>query len=156
MATPTYIALATEVLTGTDSSITFSSIPGTYKDLVLTISGTVSAFSLLKIRFNGDSGSNYGFVILDDDVTSASNASTNYFRTGYLMTVPSYVKVEIFDYSSTDKNTYGLSHSVADRSGVNQSLCVATWLDTTAVTSMEVFGVTFQSGTVLSLFGIEA
>ena len=38
MPTPTYVALAKTVLTGSQTSVTFSSIPSTYTDLLLSMS----------------------------------------------------------------------------------------------------------------------
>jgi hypothetical protein len=58
MPTNTYVALATATATGSQSTITFTSIPQTYTDLVLVCSGnTVNLATAL--LFNNDNGANY-------------------------------------------------------------------------------------------------
>ena len=63
MATPTYIALATTTLSSAVGSVTFSSIPAGYRDLVLVAEGLTSgATSNVRMQFNSDTGNNYSLV----------------------------------------------------------------------------------------------
>ena len=57
--TTTYEFIAKNVLSSNTSSITFSSIPQTYTDLVLIINGGNTGAVQVAIRFNGDTGNNY-------------------------------------------------------------------------------------------------
>jgi hypothetical protein len=65
MPTSTYVALATTTLGATAASVTFSSIPATYRDLVLVYNGTTSANIGVDVEFNGDTNSaNYSRVFM--------------------------------------------------------------------------------------------
>ena len=56
----TYTPIASHTASGSESSITFSSIPQGYTDLVLVFLGKVDSGSGdLGLRFNADTGSNY-------------------------------------------------------------------------------------------------
>jgi hypothetical protein len=57
MPTPTYTPLATVTLGTTAASVTFSSIPATYRDLIFVLSG-LGGSANITLRYNGDSGSN--------------------------------------------------------------------------------------------------
>ena len=63
MPTNTYVALDKVTLGTAASTITFSSIPQTYTDLVMVFDGTAASATYSGIRFNGDTGNNYSFVI---------------------------------------------------------------------------------------------
>jgi hypothetical protein len=66
MAT-TYEAIATvEVGSGGATDIDFTSIPGTYTDLLVYLSGrrTTAAESDLAVQFNGDTAGNYSWRML--------------------------------------------------------------------------------------------
>ena len=59
----TYEAIATTTLGSATSSYTFSSIPSTYTDLVLVASSKLSAADdYIKLRFNGDTATNYSDI----------------------------------------------------------------------------------------------
>ena len=58
MATNTYTSLFTSTATGSQSTITFNTIPQTYTDLVLVIAGNTASITTA-LRFNNDTGSNY-------------------------------------------------------------------------------------------------
>ena len=55
----TMTPIATNTLTAVASSVTFSSIPSTYTDLVLVLQGSFDSADDVRFRFNGDTGSNY-------------------------------------------------------------------------------------------------
>ena len=56
----TYEPISTTTLGSAVNSVTLSSIPATYTDLVLVWKGSFSASgSGVGVRFNGDSGANY-------------------------------------------------------------------------------------------------
>lgn len=65
----TYTLISSSVLTVTTQSVTFSSIPQTYTDLVLRMSYRITAAGLFgnnpAIRFNADATSNYSYTNLD-------------------------------------------------------------------------------------------
>jgi hypothetical protein len=59
MPTATYIALANLTLTSSDASVEFTSIPDTYRDLVLVAQTKATGNTYGRVRVNGDTGSNY-------------------------------------------------------------------------------------------------
>lgn len=67
MPTPTYVAIAKNVLTSAASSVTFSSIPSTYTDLIVLVSPR---------NTGGTTGTNY--------IRMQANSATNEFSGRYL------------------------------------------------------------------------
>ncbi len=68
----TYTPIASATLAASTSSITFSSIPATYTDIVVVINDINSTGSFdTNIRFNGDSGSNYSRTGLRGDIAES-------------------------------------------------------------------------------------
>ena len=77
---PTYTKIASNTVgAGGTASVTFSSIPSTYTDLVLRASPRSTAVEdTFGIRFNSDSGSNYPFRGLEGNgATARSFSGTN-------------------------------------------------------------------------------
>jgi hypothetical protein len=66
--TATYEKIATSTLGSTASDVTFSSISGSYTDLVLIVNETCSTGSGLNVQFNSDTGSNYSSTYMYGDV----------------------------------------------------------------------------------------
>ena len=156
MATPTYIALATITLSSSASSVTFSSIPSTYRDLVLVCSFTTTASASQILYFNGDTtGGNYTGVYMRGTGSSANSGTTGQ----YISTTPSsqvQLSVQIMDASASDKHTTYISR--ADNAS-NQTVARAMrWANTSAITSLQLANDSnsFTSGSTFSLFGIEA
>jgi hypothetical protein len=74
----TYTPIATTTLGSAASSVTFSSIAGTYTDLRIVYSTVSSADAGNYLRFNSDSGSNYSNTTLFGNGSSAgSNRNTS-------------------------------------------------------------------------------
>ena len=75
----TYDAIATQTLSSAAASVTFSSIAGTYTDLVLVTSIRKSTTGVSAyLRANNDSGTNYSTTYLYGSGTSAiSTRDTN-------------------------------------------------------------------------------
>jgi len=76
----TYTLISSNVLSSSAASVTFSSIPATYTDLVLRLStrtDSASPTGTLKINFNNDSTTLYSFTrIRADGATASSGSST--------------------------------------------------------------------------------
>jgi hypothetical protein len=61
----TYEPIATNTLSSSQGTVTFASISASYTDLVLiTVAKLASGTSGMKLRFNSDSGANYGNTYL--------------------------------------------------------------------------------------------
>ena len=157
MPTPTYTPLATLTLSSSASTVTFGSIPNTYKDLVLVIAGTASAADQLVCRFNS-STSNYSEVAMLGYSGGAISytATANRLSQMALSTSQSVATMQIMDYSATDKHKTALYRT--SLGGASTYAVAGRWGDTSAITSiylgLESAGVTFSSGTVFSLYGV--
>jgi hypothetical protein len=162
MPTATYIALANLTLTTTDSEIIFSSIPNTYRDLVIVVEGTTNASnSNYRLQFNSDTGSNYTVVVLAGTTTPVSNVETftamqPTYHGQWSTSTRANTTIHVMDYSATDKRKTMLVRN--NRTDLATELITGVWANTSAITSIRLFtstaGSSFASGTTFSLFGI--
>jgi hypothetical protein len=155
MPTQTYFPLANITLGSSSSSVTFSSIPATYRDLVVVVNHTKSALTTFTIRFNGDNTSgNYTSVYMVGDGSSAVSGTETGFTFAFSNTPISTQLVNVMDYSATDKHkTVLLRHSDSSRQAAAYA---GRWANTAAITSV-VFAPssgTFDSGSTFALYGI--
>jgi hypothetical protein len=161
MPQPTYTPLATVTLTSSASSVTFSNIPATYRDLILVISGTATATRNIICRFNGDSGSNYSEVLAFGTGSSLGSSTTalTYLSQGALSTGQSQSTYQIMDYSATDKHKSVLIRQ--NLPAVEVKMAAGRWASTSALTSIALSlegtgSPAFASGTTFNLFGVIA
>ena len=157
MPTPTYKPLATVTLASTATSITFSSIPATYRDLVLVINGKATAAASLRIRVNSDTGNNYLWLRMIGEaagVFSDSSSPANFLDGGNPSTTEGYMSITQFmDYSATDKHKTTL-HRINFPATTHTLTNAGKWLNTAAITSIQVYNPTFAVGFTASLYGI--
>ena len=165
MATATYTPIASQTLGSAAASITFSSIPGTYTDLRLVLTGATSVGGdALVLQFNADTATNYSSTILSGYGSSASSSS--YLSTPSLRlwinyssstTIPGFVSVDLFSYAgSTNKTLLATTSDDQNGSGTVE-LIAGLWRSTSAITSIKVFLVNannFNTGTIATLWGI--
>ena len=158
MATPTYIALATTTLGASASSVTFSSIPAGYRDLVLVIGGALSVGDVVYYALNGDeTAANYSYVrMYGDGSSTASSAATGVRSIINMYTNRGSHVIQIMDAGASDKHK-----TVISRSSTADVLVMAfasRWANTNAVTSIKIQPASglLVSTTTLSLYGIEA
>lgn len=155
--TATYIALSTITLTGAQATVTFSSIPATYRDLILVFSGTTSAGTTLFGRFNSDGGANYTFNGMFGNGSSpgvVNGGSESFLYLGYPTTSRNTITVQVMDYSQTNKQKFALSRS-SDASGF-VTASVNRWSNTNAINTIQLSlaSGTIAIGTTISLYGI--
>ena len=159
----TYEPIATNTLGSAQSSVTFSSISGSYTDLILIMS--VLAESNLGgqnagIRFNGDTGSNYSATwIYANGVTAPySERQTNVTSIGradfYTTTVPMTTIISINNYSNSTTYKTALIRSNESSNGTRAN--VGLWRNTAAINQITVIidGGNFGSGSIFTLYGI--
>jgi hypothetical protein len=156
MPTPTYRPLATVTLGSSASSVTFSSIPDTYKDLILVMSGALSNTDNIIWRANNDTGSNYArvqFVAISSGPTTNGSESTTSGFAGSSYTQQSINITQWIDYSATDKHkvSVGRANSITAETGMTASR----WKNTTPINSLTILAA-FASGCTFSLYGISA
>ena len=160
MSTNTYVALATQTLGSAAASVTFSSIPATYTDLVLVVSGTVSADGAIRFRLNSDSATNYSGTLLYGSGTNAVSVRGTSETTGALGRLGTVVSTSIaqfMNYSNTTTNKTVISRGNSSNAFVTAS--VALWRNTAAISTMLLTpesAANFDAGSTFSLYGVAA
>jgi hypothetical protein len=161
MPTPTYTPLANLTLGSTATSVTFSSINQTYRDLILVTNVTHSANAEidLTIRFNGDSGANYNRVAMTGNGSAAASFAQTSNNGAELLgasTTISGAITQVMDYSATDKHKTVLFRGNLTAGRV--SATAARWANTAAITSLSVSVLSgnYAIGSTFSLYGIVA
>jgi hypothetical protein len=155
----TYEPIANNTLGTAVSTVTFSSIPSTYTDLVLVTNsfGTASSFS---IQINGDTGTNYsrtrvngnGTVLTAGRDTSATSITVNDLSS----TVPEVCLINFQNYSnSTTFKTISFRQNLTTG---NTGETVGLWRSTSAITSIIIIvnANTFAIGSSFTIYGIAA
>jgi hypothetical protein len=160
MPTPTYTPLANLTLGATASTVTFSSIPATYRDLILVIQGTGTAALSATIRFNGDTGNNYNTIrALGTGSSTVADTQTNVSKMeqfAFMTATQTTLLFNVMDYSATDKHKTVLARSGPADNSVWMG--AGRWANTAAITSMALITSTstFASGCTFSLYGVIA
>lgn len=166
----TYTPIATTTLGSAQTSYTFSSISGSYTDLVLVYQTRASSQNVyidVVCQVNGDTGTNYSFTYMSGDGGTALKAkATNvnrmivdvngapwnaYWAAG---------RLNFLNYSNTA--TYKSVISRTDNPGGTSGgtdFVINMWRSTSAINSIKIYldgGYSMDTGTVLSLYGIAA
>jgi hypothetical protein len=160
----TYTPIATVSPSGT-ATVDFTSISGSYTDLVLVMSGSMAAAANMFIRVgNGslDTGSNYSITQITGSGSSASSgrlsSQTEYKVTDGLFFDTSEqcnILVSFQNYSNTTTNKTWLSR--ANSAGIGVNAGVGLWRSTSAINTIRLYGSqNFQSGSKVTLYGIAA
>lgn len=172
MPTPTYVALAKTVLTGTQSYITFSSILQTYTDLLLVVSARSSASALtdsITIEINGDATATYSYTDINGNGSTAASARStsnaySIFRfsaSGNTATANTFGSFEVYypNYTgSTNKPISGTGVSETNAAtGVRIDASANLYSATGAITQLKLGLVSaqFVSGSRFDLYGIK-
>ena len=161
-AAQTYEPIATQTLGGSSSSVSFSSIPSTYTDLILTIDGTVSSNCGIQMQFNSDSGSNYTFTRITGDGTTASSdrsASITFMELGfYVSSTRNMNIVQIMNYANTTTFKTVLNRANAQSINIGTQLYAELWRKTPeAINAISISASgNFVSGSTFTLYGIKA
>ena len=170
---PTYAENLISTVTvgaGGASSIDFTSIPATYTDLKVVISGRTNRATVqdsIQVQFNSDTGNNYSYRRLygasgtasSDTNTGDSNATAGYIN-GNSGTANTFGNCEFY-VANYAGNTYKSisSYGVSENGGSASSIGTtgSMWSNTSAITSMTIKGGTganFQQYTTAYLYGI--
>lgn len=155
----TYTPIATQTLASATATVTFSSISGSYTDLIIVANVSPTSSPYLALRFNSDTGTNYSRTSVSGTGTGALSARASNETYGYVtpaaITGISAGIINIQNYSNT--TTYKTTISRwSDASNVVAAM-VTLWRSTAAITAVEINtgGVsTFASGSTFTLYGI--
>jgi len=170
----TYTLIASNTLSTSAASVTFSSIPATYTDLVLKMSSRFDVVNTgARLRFNSDSAANYSWRRIEGDGANvASNSNTTYgspYNT-FIYTFP-------IEFSTQTSNTFnnleiyvpnyaGSNNKPLSLNGVNENnattaysgLIAGLWSNSAAINSLSFTcdGTgNFVSGSTFWLYGIK-
>lgn len=169
----TYTAIATTTLSAIANPITFSSIPQTYTDLVIVVTGRGTGANLLDNTlsyFNSNTGTtNYSNTFLfGDGATTYGQRTTNgvYFSFGphpgnnATANVFGSEVFHILNYSNTTTFKTVISRAAADVGGGSGQTWVTTnlWRQTAAINRVDLYtsSGSWAVGTKFSLYGIKA
>lgn len=160
--TATYDLIASNTLSSNATSITFSSIPNTYRDLIVVITARqTSGTGQNQLRFNG-SGSGYSNVSMEATGTAAQSGGGDgmswlyvNINNGDLDGSFTTTIVQIFDYATTDKFKPALSRGNNLGSGTSVGANAHRWSNTSAIDTIlcQASG-TYASGSSFHLYGI--
>ena len=162
----TYDPISTTTLGSTTATVTFSSIPSTYTDLVLVCANlnSVGGNDDMFCQFNSDSGTNYSDTDVYGNGSSALSVrhtnSVGVKLTYVTTTLNGLIRANIMNYSNS--TTYKTT-ILRDDAAVNVTAArVSLWRSTSAITSMTLTRSTgggstgFASGSMFTLYGITA
>jgi hypothetical protein len=165
-----YESIATATGTGSSATITFSSIPSTYKHLqirainrdtfgasfidfgTLTFNSSTSGYAAHWLYGDGSTTSAFG---------SASRSNTGWWLgvgDGYTAGIVAATIYDIHDYASTTNNKTIRIFSGVDTNGAGRvALTSGLWANTSAITSISFTSpnANFTTNTVFSLYGIK-
>lgn len=156
----TYEPIATTTLGSAAATVTFSSISGSYTDLVL-VDKAFGVASHYFVRVNSDTGSNYSVIVLlgvDGQVVAdqaTSQTSGQISRSAASSNSPMGI-THFMNYSNA--TTY---KTILSRGNVGNSIVIQyvnSWRSNSAITSIELRPASgnFDTGSTFTLYGIKA
>lgn len=162
-------SIATTTLSTATATITFSSIPATYKHLQLrcSLQSSTANNTDLQIRMNSDTGANYSrHSIRGDGATALADAFSHASQTLMWLDrvvcttsqIFSGVVIDLLDYANASKYKTMRGFGGADRNGAGLiSLSSGSWQNTAAITTLTF---TLSSGnftqySTIALYGIK-
>jgi hypothetical protein len=166
-----YESIATVTASGGETSLSLTSISGTYVSLQMRYigmdnSGGTSA-GALKIRFNSDSGTNYTEHRITGSGSAASASGVtgrNECRMDYGVTQSGSTSIfavgimDLNNYASTTQYKTMRGFGGQDKNGTGfVNLASGLWLNTAAITSITVLpeSSAFAAGSTFALYGIK-
>ena len=160
----TYEPIASQTLGSATASVTFSSIPQGYTDLVVVSNMAGTGVDATSIRFNGDTGNNYSYTRLYGSGSAAAStreSNISVLKTGLISTTsitsPDTIITHINNYSNSTTYKTAISRSAATSYVAS---FVGLWRSTSAITSLtlliETGSPNIASGSTFTLYGIAA
>lgn len=167
----TYNLIANNTLSSSAASVTFSSIPSSYTDLVVRISArdnSVNTYLQMFFTYNNNTTAVYSVTKLTGtgSVASSTRQSTQTehqdpLETSNNATGNTFSSAELYipNYSGATYNKVYSSSSVAENNATTAGIQAASglWRATTAISSIEIYPTTgsFVSGSSFYLYGIK-
>jgi hypothetical protein len=163
--TTTYEKIATTTLSVASDSCIFTSISGSYTDLILVSAPITQGNGYsLNIILNGDTGTNYSCTRLYGDASAAysdraSNTANSLGSFGIASStgIVQPIITQIQNYSNTTTYKTFLTRLNSPSPDNYVSAIVSLWRSTSAITSVEFkTSGSIGSGSVFTLYGIKA
>jgi hypothetical protein len=161
----TYTPIATTTLGSAAASYTFSSISGSYTDLILVSTPIVTAATTFGLYFNGSTAANYSATILTGDGTSAAStrvSNQTEIRISYAATSRTtnttniITQIQNYSNATTYKTLLSRDNAASDGTGA----IVGLWRSTAAITSITIIpisgGSIINTGSTFTIYGISA
>ena len=168
----TYTLISSNVLSSSAASVTFSSIPSTYTDLVIRASIRTDDAGVqaaqFRIRLNGDTTTNYSATrVFGNSGTASSSRSTSgtllgaYDANGAGSASNTFSSAEVYipNYAGTANkpiSNFGVSED-NNANGVYVGASAGLYRGASAITSIECYvaSINFVSGSSFYLYGIK-
>lgn len=151
--------ISEQVLGATTATVTFSSIPATYKDLMVEMVVAKSATTgNITMQFNGVTTTTYSWTRVSGNGTSATSARSSGATSITLDTVATFTTavqsriIDIPNYANTVQNKCLVSR--AGTTSVGLDVLAGYWRSTAAISSIAFTGSSFASGSIFRLWGI--
>lgn len=169
----TYTPISSQTLGSAAASITFSSIPSTYTDLVLVIAGknTASGYGW-GLQFNSDTAANYSWTMIEGSGTAATSSrgggtgttgQSIYFVYNQGISDSqgnAIVNIQNYANSTTYKTVVLRENNPSSTTFPGLSASVGLWRSTSAINAVTLMvpaaGTTIAAGTTATLYGIAA
>ena len=159
----TYEPLATNTLGSAAASVTFSSIPQGYTDLILVTNiGDDGSSSNTQIRFNSDSSNNYSYTYMAGNGTAGYSGRysnqpqiivDNYSYPITTITTSQIIQINNYSNSTTYKTLLARTGTAANAT----TAMVGLWRNTAAISTIQIICQSlFDSGCTFTLYGIAA
>ena len=156
----TYDKIATTTLGSATSTVTFSSISGSYTDLVVIFDGNLSAAGTCSLRNNNDSGNNYSQINMvgtGSSVVVQKTGNHNSHRIYDVFASSNARNTQIFNinnYSNT--TTYKTTLLRGSDSSGEVGATISLWRSTAAINRLDfVNGAgTWSAGSTFTIYGI--
>jgi uncharacterized membrane protein len=159
----TYEAIATNTLGSAAASVTFSSIPATYTDLVVVVNASLTTGSAnMNLNFNNDTSALYSATWVGGNGTSALSSRntgntlmvTTYY--GTLQTTIGTFVLNVMNYANTTTNKTLLARMNNTIDGT--SATVGLYRSTSAINRIDLItgSSTFTAGSTFTIYGIKS
>jgi len=159
-AAPTYEPIQSYTVSGSSTTtLTFNSIPSSYTDLRVVLSGMTNSVNEIQVRVNNDSGSLYSRTYIEGNGSAVSTARNSNGSSWLGAWVAAGVngQIAIHDYINY-KNTTTFKSMLNTASTNNLTFrAIMLYRSTSAISRLDYFVATsnFNAGVNLTLYGIK-
>lgn len=151
----TYDKIATTTVGSSTATVTFSSIPATYTDIVAIVTPTQGGD--LWLQYNGDTATNYSSTWLYGSTPGSTRvANQSNININWSSNAGNYTGIiNIQNYANT--NVYKTCVIRNGMNGASVDMGVGLWRSTAAINSISFKGTNnYGVGSILTLYGIKA